>query len=304
MKATRHLLPLCAIAIALLFAACKKDDPLPHNPYDDIVRPVPPTPPPALDPNTIQGIHQNILMVKCNNPGCHDGTFEPDFRTVHSAWSTLAYHRIVKNDSAESYQYRVVPYDTSESMMIRRLTRGDEALQQMPATGDYLTSAEMGNIVAWINNGARDMFGNLPVLPNNEPTIVGFLAMDSAFRQLDTNRVDDIFYYPFWVKGNSTVNLYFLLEDDSTAVNDLTVNQVKLSTDMDDFSTAITRNAFYLSLGGYSVWTVSFNTNLWTNGTTVYFRYYVNDGDHAVNSEFPRDDLNDGYKSFFAFKIQ
>lgn len=290
--------------LLLLMSGCKKDDPLPHNPYDDIVYPGPVTPPPPLDPNTIQGIHQNILMVKCNNPGCHDGTFEPDYRTVQSAWSTLAYHKIVKNDSAGNYTYRVVPYDTSKSMLIRRLTQGDEALQQMPATGDYLTPAELNNIVTWINNGARDMFGNLPVLPNNEPALLGYLALDSVFARLDTNRKDDIFYNPFVVKGNSTMSLYFLLEDDSTATNALLVNQVKLSTSMDDFSAATVKPAFYISLGGYNVWTVTLNTNLWANGSTVYFRYYVNDGDHASNTEFPRNDLDDGYKTYFAFYIQ
>jgi hypothetical protein len=268
------------------------------------VRPVQPTPPPPLDPNTIQGIHQNILMVKCNNPGCHDGSFEPDYRTVQSAWSTLAYHRIVKNDSAGSYEFRVTPYDTSRSMLIRRLTQGDEALQQMPATGDYLTPAELQNIVTWINNGARDMFGNLPVLPNNEPALVGYLALDSVYARLDTNRKDDVYYNPFVVKGNSTVSLFFLLEDDSTATSALLVNQVKLSTSMDDFSGALVKPAFYISLGGYNVWTVTFNTNLWSNGSTVFFRYYVNDGDHAANTEFPRDDLDDGYKTYFAFYIQ
>ena len=38
-----------------------------------------------IDANSIVGLHQNIFKPTCANAGCHDGTFEPDFRTIESS---------------------------------------------------------------------------------------------------------------------------------------------------------------------------------------------------------------------------
>jgi len=68
------------VLVLVVIHSCKKD-PLPHNPYDDINygSTTPATPP---DPNSIVGIHKNILLTRCAKSGCHDGNFEPDFRTA------------------------------------------------------------------------------------------------------------------------------------------------------------------------------------------------------------------------------
>ncbi|MBK7268515.1 MAG: hypothetical protein IPI07_03030, partial [Flavobacteriales bacterium] len=31
--------------------------------------------------------------------GCHDGTFEPEFRTIASAYNSLVYHPVIANDA-------------------------------------------------------------------------------------------------------------------------------------------------------------------------------------------------------------
>lgn len=308
MKTRYHLLLAHAAALLLLVAVgCKKDDPLPHNPYDDVDdgtgNPSAYTP----DPNGITGIYENILRKKCNLPGCHDGHFEPDFRSIQSAWSTVVYHRVVKNTADTAYAYRVMPYDTGASMLWRRLTRGDAQLQQMPATGQYLTATELAHVRNWIMTGAKDMFGNYPILPNNEPTILGYVAFNQTFTtQLDvtTNRLDSVPYHPFKVDQNTTFNVVMLVEDDSTAVNQLQVNQLKLSLNMDNFAGATTVNAYFLSITGFNVWVCSVNSGNFTPGSTVYMRYYVNDGDHSQNTEFPRDDMNDAYKTYAAFYVK
>lgn len=295
-----------ALILVLGFAACKDEDAPPKNPYDDVVYPHDSTGAYQPDPNSILGIYENILQVKCANPGCHDGHFEPDFRSVQTAWTSLAYHRVVKNTLDSTYEFRVIPYDTANSMLWYRLNRGDAQLQQMPATGQYLTASERLNIQNWILGGAKDMFGNAPLLPNNEPQIIGFLAYNSAFtQQLDvaTNRLDSVAYNPFKVQDNTTFNVVIAVEDDSTDVQSLLVNQLKLSLDMHNFAGASTVNAYFLNIGSFRVWVAPVNTTTYTPGDTVFMRYYVNDGDHGFNTEFPREDHPDQYKTYASFFV-
>ena len=157
------------VSIAILPACIYTDPP---NPYDDVD--TGPTddnddPLPSLDPNSIQGIHQNVFLPTCANSGCHDGTFEPDFRTVESTYATLVNHPVIKNDGGSTYAARVVPYDADGSMLWRRLNEDLPASSGiMPLEVDvgsdwYSKKTEyLNNIKTWINNGARDQFGNTP----------------------------------------------------------------------------------------------------------------------------------------------
>lgn len=296
------------LVLVLLLTAlgCKKDPVLPPNPYDDVDYNVEIPDPYNPDPNTIVGIYNNVLSVKCANPGCHDGHFEPDFRTIQSSWSTLVYQDIVKNTADSAYQLRVVPGDTGASMLWRRITRGDAALQQMPATGQVVTASEQMNIRNWIENGAKDMFGNVPVPPNNEPQILGYIATSTNFQvRYDevNNRRDSVFYNPFKIPSGTSFYVIYLVEDDSTATGDLTVNQLRMSLDMNDFSNSLNSNGFFLTLGGTSGWVVPVNSGDFAVGDTVYMRYYVNDGDHSFNTEFPREDQPEPYKTYSAFYV-
>ena len=149
------------------------------------------------------------------------------------------------------------------------------------------------------------MFGNLPLLPNNEPTIVAYLAYDQAFSvRFDeaNNRLDSLFYNPFKIPHNTTMNLVFLVEDDSTAIPDMQVNQLRLSLDKDDFAGAQTVNAFYFNAAG-GIWVAPVNSGNFAVGDTVYFRYQINDGDQTFNTEFPRDDQPDPYKTYASFFV-
>ena len=107
---------LLGMMIGMLVTACEKDDPA--NPFDgqvvnqDTVRLVIENPEPA----SIAGIYQNILKPTCANVGCHDGTFEPDYRTLESAYNTLVYQTPIKNDG--NYDYRVEPYNAQSSALM------------------------------------------------------------------------------------------------------------------------------------------------------------------------------------------
>ena len=298
---------LLSLSALLLTLACKKEEIPPENPYDSIDRSTDSIPDYEPDPNSIVGIHQNILVVKCNNPGCHDGTFEPDFRSVQSAYSTLVYHEVVKNTFDSAYTYRVIPRDTGNSMLWRRLTVEDPALQRMPATGDYLTADELENVRQWIANGALDMFGNAPSLPNAAPLILNYIALDGNFQPISglDNRVDSVIYNPFQVDLNQTFSVAMVVEDDSTAIQDLLVNRLKISNKIDDFSNASSYQATYLSVPGFQVWLASVNIapGQFQQDSVYYMRYYVNDGDHSQDTEFPRDESLEPYKTYYAFKV-
>ena len=67
---------LLVFSVGLLLALSCSTEPGP-NPWDDLNN--------NEDSTALTGfadIHKNILEPKCANPACHDGTFEPDFRTI------------------------------------------------------------------------------------------------------------------------------------------------------------------------------------------------------------------------------
>lgn len=297
---------LLACLLIFMATSCKKEVIPPDNPYDDIDYGDTGTSVYNPDPETITGIYELILRQKCSLPGCHDGHFEPDFRSIQTAWSTLVYQSPVKNTVDSAYDYRVLPGDADNSMLMYRLTTGDAQLQRMPATGSYLSSEQLDNIRTWINDGARDMFGNLPAMPNSEPSIQGFVAFDQGFtQQIDQteNRLDSLPYNPFKVAANTAFNVVVVVEDDLTPVNQLQVNQLRLSLDKDDFTGAAVSQATFISFPGFAFWVAAVNSSAYSSGDTVYMRYYVNDGSQSQDTEFPRTDLLDPYKTYAAFYV-
>lgn len=303
----RQLLLYLFLIVAVLFS-CKKEEPAPANPYDSIDRSNETGNTTTLDPNSIQGIHKNILLPRCANPGCHDGTFEPDFRTVESSYSTLVYHSVnmVTLDSAKIFSYRVIPHNTDDSWLIERLTTPTS--DYMPSNSVRLTTDEINHFKTWINNGCPDINGNVPTKPDLQPNVVGYVAVDSVYSRIDTNRLNGVFINPFIVRQGVNMILAFVALDtaDGTSAVDpslFTVKQIQCTTVKDDYSSAQTFNAYFY-LASAKAWLVNVPTSSWTSGTTVYFRVVVNDGNHTANSVFPRFESIDYYKTLYAFYIQ
>jgi hypothetical protein len=318
MKRFSYKLFLGIVAIILLVIvqnSCKKDSPTaPPNPFANINYGVPPivTPP---DPNSLVGIHTNILKPKCAEPGCHDGNFEPDYRTPQSSYATLVYHPIKKNNINNTFTYRVVPYKPSESVLYERITNCCFVNQndRMPQDniGVPLPAADVQAIKNWINNGARDMFGNVPTYPNFEPVISPYFgAVDAATYQISytdqNNRVDSVPYNAFRLPDNTNVVFAFLVSDDSTSYSHLLVNQMKLSLDPNDFSTAVSYTAQYYHVpppNGSDFFGITINTANLPHNHQVYVRYFVNDGSHPNNTQFPTDNLPIEYKTLWSFYV-
>lgn len=291
--------------IAVFLSQCKDDPELPHNPFDDINYQINPPPPDTTDPNSFVWLHKEIFQPKCATPGCHDGSFEPDFRTIQSAYNTLVFHPLVKYDTSGYFQYRVRPFDVNRSWLHERVVTDNAVLGRMPLYSTPLTAAEVGKIDAWIQGGAKDILGQSRELPNNEPVFAGYVCYTLDYSQRpDTNRVGDVAFNSFIVNSSTTYQLMVLVTDDSTAVSALQNFRVKFSTNPDNFSSATTVNGSFLNIGGFQVWKVNFSTNAYPSGTTVYFRAYINDGDHPQDTEFPNEEINPAYKTYCSFYVQ
>lgn len=286
--------------------SCKKSA-APSNPFDAVNYNVDPPPVDTTDPSSIQGLHKNIFSKTCAVPGCHDGHFEPDYRTVQSTYSTLVFQKTIKNDSANSFKYRVMPYDTAHSWLHERLVTDDSTLGRMPLYSTPLSQTKIDQINKWIMNGAKDMFGNpsiLPSLPNTPPQILGYGAYVGN-TQIDTNRLNGTFYNPFIINASTNMIVAFLITDDSTPVANFTINKLKISTSKDDFSSATVYNASYLLIPGQGeIWYTQVSAAALPQGVQLFMRYYVGDGTAANNVEYPNNASFEYYKSYYSFVIQ
>ena len=285
----------------LMITGCKKEeDPnLPPNPYEGINPTDSSKNEIPLDPATIQGLHQNIFSQKCATLGCHDGSFEPDYRTIQSTYSTLVYAKVFKQQG--NFKYRVVPGDTANSWLWNRVTTDDPILGRMPLYSPSLTQEELNNLSAWILGGAKDLSGNPAVKENNKPTLYGYAIFNTnTGYRYDSIRDGNRFNNPMKIPANTEIDVYVGVLDDSTNIWELTVNQVKFSIYPDDFSSAVVKTAVFnvtpimvpKYFGNQSApfyYKFTINTSLWNPGDIIYLRYYSDDGDHEKVTEIPNN---------------
>ena len=311
---------LFSVILFVLIFSCKKDADV--NPFDDpaLDPPVDTAKGIVLDPNTFQGIHANILKPTCANSGCHDGTFEPNFTTIEGAYNMLVYHPPIKNDPSNSYQYRVDPFDADKSVIIARLTYDIDGFSGiMPLSVDPNSdwnskkSEYIQNIRNWINDGAKDILGNIPKAGNQEPQMLGVVAFESgSSTPLPRAAGNGSIQVP---ASSGSVEIWFSLSDDSTAISDLTNNKIRFSLVRDDFISAPEQPLQIISSPltevGYLGTPVPYYHKIVINnpasygpaGTIVYFRIYVQDSQNPI-TEIPKNGSYDYIKKYFSFTIQ
>ncbi|TVR76262.1 MAG: hypothetical protein EA412_14030 [Chitinophagaceae bacterium] len=309
--------------------ACKKEEKVidrilpevPFNPYDTIdygninIDPIIP------DSNTFAFLQQKVFSVKCANPACHDGTFEPDFRTISSSYNTLVYHPVFKNTPDEFYTYRVVPGDTTNSWLWDRVTTDDPVLGKMPLY-DTLENWQLTSIKNWILQDAKDVFGNSPDFTGYKPGFFGNLAYIPALNNMrvDTIRYQDIFFYPFIVPQNVDLQIWIGLYEQNVAGDflpgsGLGHNKVKYSVNSpNNFSNAMELNLnkqftpfFAPSLFGADLpyfHYFTLNTGQFQVGDIVYIRSYVSKQGGSTIYEVPGQDDQPYLFSYFSFIVQ
>ncbi len=294
MKKLRHIAILGVIMIMAF--ACERELDDSKNPFD--INETTDTSKVKLKDATIEGLHQNVFSVRCANPTCHDGSFEPDFRTVQSTYSSLVYHPVTKNDDQNSYTYRVLPGNAEESWLMRRITVED-VLGRMPLYAVPLTVNEVEAIRFWINDGAKDMQGNPPDLPNIQPTVHGYQIQDLQQNRVDTIRVNG------WASAvilqvDTSYEFYFYITDDNTLTENLKNQKIEFSYDRDTWTP-------FHQITPAKIWTdvtkASFNASDFQSNTTVYFRYFVEDDQGGV-TQTPENGSPYWLKDYYSIIVQ
>lgn len=306
------------VGLSIVFHTCKKDEPV--NPFDD-----PALQPPdeevfveTLDPNGFAYLHKYIFKPTCSNSGCHDGTFEPDFRTVYSTYNTLVYHSVIQNDSGNTFTYRVLPGNADLSVLHERLINNiPNSSGIMPLSVDpgsdwfQKKSSYIQNFTNWINNGALDIYGNVPTIGNLQPNIIGIVAFygGNIIQPYDRINGSDS---PIGVPANTVVDLWFAVSDDETSANQMQFNQYKLNTSPYDFSTNYSGSLQIESpiieddLWGNPVsftHKASINISAYPVGSYLYIRTYLQDANHLTPVELPNDGSSTLMLSYFTIKI-
>ncbi len=300
----KRIIPI--LLIALTFSACKKEESVPDNPYDGVDYSDGTELVDTLDPNGIVSIHRDILLPKCSTPGCHDGSFEPDFRTVMSSYSTLVYHRIIKNDPDSQYTFRVIPYDTTNSVFQKRLTwrtfaNVDDRMPQSDI-GVGLPQSDLDRISAWILEGAKDPEGYVAEMPNLQPSANWIWVIEGRevwyeiwSYPINTltgpdNREDGSYLNPMIVDTAMWIFAVPNITDDSTAMADLDDVRIELSYDI-DFSTiehSVSGNYAPPSGDDGDNWYFNFQLpKTLLEDTQIFLRIGMNDGDHDDDAYFP-----------------
>ncbi len=257
------------------------------------------------DPTSFSALHNNIFSPTCANSGCHDGTFEPDFRTIESAYNSLVYHPVIKNDLNNSFSYRVDPGNSLQSVLYHRLIVDIDGVSGiMPLTAEYNPEhywydheeEYISNIKDWIDDGAKDIFGNNPVLPNDIPLARGMVVFNSG---QTTNPISRGPNGSVLVPSNlSSVDLWFSVNDDVLTSNQLTYNKIKFSTSLFNFnsltsydlnvlSNPISQIGFYSSNEDY-FHKYNFDLSSYNPGDIVYLKIYVQDNVNPI-TEIPNN---------------
>lgn len=211
----KNIAYLFSVAILLLLANCgetiERNEPTMNvnNPYEGI-EPNSNIPDELdVDSATMLGLHTYIFSKKCANPACHDGSFEPDFRTVSSSYNSLVLHPVLKNNAQQSFIHRVVPGDSTGSWLYERITTDDAVLGRMPLY-DVLGQKEVKMIAKWIQQGAKGLDGmdsQFPAIKTNAFGYLAYLPNQGNYR-LDTTRHDNVQVYPFYAPQGEDVKFY------------------------------------------------------------------------------------------------
>ncbi len=223
------------LGLSIATSACKKSRNS-DNPYNDwkdnvkdpVIKDI------AIDPNTIEGLHKNVFKPTCSNSGCHDGNFEPDFRTIESSYNSLI-NRLSTNTDPGNAQFskRVVPGDANVSMLVHRMLAfipGSQGI--MPLTTDpgsdwpAKKNDYIENIKKWVNDGAKNQFGELPQNIDFPPQMGGLIA----FVDGSSTPLPHLGYNPIVVpSGASSIKIMIAFLDDKTPLGQMGASKINFS---------------------------------------------------------------------------
>ncbi|MFN5252107.1 MAG: hypothetical protein ACOVQJ_02200 [Bacteroidia bacterium] len=295
---------------------CKKSGKDIENPYSKVV-----DKPKQTDTSnknaaaySIEGLHRDLFKPTCSNSGCHDGTFEPDFRTVQSTYSTLVNQKPIKNDLAGTFSARVLPGNADGSILVYRMTEdlgGNSGIMPLVLDpgSDYESkkNTHISNIKKWINDGALDFLGNKPNPVDYPPNVLGVQVLVSNNAASRGGK-----YEPVYVAAGNNFEIWFSLSDDKLNQKDLTAMTINWSTDPSNYDTnnekalALGTPKFMAGLYAASAeyaWYYSFTGTGLKKDDVIWFRITMNDGKNN-GYQLPNENSMFFLKKYFAVKIQ
>ena len=292
--------------------SCKKE--LPPNPFDiedqnDSLNVN------NLSPKSIEGLYQNVFKPNCTTSGCHDGTFAPDFRSLESTYNSLVWADIVSNTTPPK-DFMVTPGDADNSILLDRMmtfvlnTSGQMPLEVLPGS-DYTEKKEeyYKNIKDWINEGAKDIFGNSAISINLRPQLTGFFITTTGSSTPLSRNVKGVIKIP---ASTTSIDLYMGISDKESTASQLTINKLQTSISRDDFSAATDYTMNIIPavsqvgyLGDFTDFqhkiTIASIDTLWPVGQRVFTKTIVNDGTNP-DSDLPGLNTLEHLKNYYSFE--
>jgi len=298
--------PMKKISVFILFLwvaftfqwACEKPD-TPQNPFDDYN--------PAQDtvkfifqdPDSVSiaGLYSYIFKPTCANSGCHDGTFDPDFRTLESSYNTLVNRESIKKDG--KYYFRVKPYSLDSSGILARVN--GIVTPQMPIQiepdSDWGKRKDhyISLIRRWIEAGAPALDGSIPVAGLPQIRLKGCLALidDTTFLErrpfsgpllLDSLR--DSLYLYFSFGHDAQDPLSFTHNKISFHSNPHVFDSTAVTSDLETGFPAIRMIGLYGDSVSYTHRVLINPRMLMSGSRELYFRTYLKDQFNPL-SEIP-----------------
>jgi len=297
----------------IVFQSCERPIDTGENPYSNIEDNTTETKDTnTYDPYSIFGLHKDIFLPTCANSGCHDGTFEPDFRTVESSYYSLVWQSPIKNDTNYSYQYRVDPGNSTKSMLLHRLTvdlNGNSGIMPLglEQDSDYPEKKDeyINRIETWVNNGAPDFYGNKPQSANFPPVVNGVAVFQNGSMK---NRIG--IYEAVNVNLGSNVQMWFSFTDDKMDARSFTNATYNVSTRPDSFDlnsekalilgSKQTLNGLFGAQVEYD-WYADIDVSQAKELDVYYVRVTLNDGDETV--QIPNEFSMFQIKKYFAIRF-
>jgi hypothetical protein len=310
------------LTLVLLVFGCKPK--VPENPYSELTYVVNNENPnlEAIPATNFAWLHEKIFRPTCANSGCHDGTFEPEFRSVASAYNTLVNHPVITNNASNSFNYRVVPGDTAFSLLHERLTvfiPNTSGVMPLETSGtDWFENSAMyiSKIESWILAGAKDMYGNpAPSAEMSTPPIIYGLAIfphdnttDPYPRDTESpfgigaievpNGLVDVWIFPYqeqaYPTGFTSIGLNASLSATNfvpTLTSPFAAQPPITALDFGD-----SPNQFYYKA------TLDLSTA--SSGQTYYLRCNINDGIQPNSTEIPSNTSEPFWYLFFSILVQ
>ncbi len=298
------------VCVFLLFlSSCENQGPDIDNPYSngkDSTTSVKDT----FNYRTIQGLHAGLFKPTCANSGCHDGNFEPDFRTVESSYYSLVKQPLIKKDNGSLFSMRVLPGNSSKSMLPHRMMvdlNGNSGIMplSLEANSNYPVEKDswVSRVKDWIDAGAKDWLGRAPVNIDFPPQILGlqFIVNGQVLNRSGK-------YEAAQLPAGSTAEIWVSLSDDNTPVSSFSNVTINASTDPNVFNPAneiplkkgpIRTMAGLFSASNDYYWNGVYDGSKNIENDVVWFRITVSDSKN-VGYQIPNRNSMFMLKTYFA----